>query len=70
MSTNGGAIKVGKATTRAAKPNSVAVECEGTVGADGETRSGWPLDWIVKLKLLVCNNFAGTTVLIGKDTVL
>ena len=70
LSTNGLAVKVGKAATQAAIPNSIALECEGTVGADGEARSGWPLDWVVKLKLLVCNNFAGTTVLIGEDTIL
>ena len=70
LSTNRLAVKVGKAATRAAIPESVAFECEGTVGADGEARGGWPLNGVVKLKLLVCNDFAGTTVLIGEDTVL
>ena len=70
LSTNGGAIQVGKAAAQAAKPDRIAMECEGTVGADGEARSGWPLDWVVKLKLLVCNHFTGTTILIGEDTVL
>lgn len=70
LSTNGGAVQVGKAATQAAIPDSIAMECQGTVGADGEARSGWPLDWVVKLELFVCNDFAGTTVLIGEDTIL
>ena len=69
LSTNGGAIQVGKAAAQAAKPDRIAMKCEGTVGADGEARSGWALDWVVKLELLVCNDFAGTTILIGEDTI-
>ena len=70
LSTDGFAIKVGKAATQATKPDSIAMKCQGTIGADGEARSCWPLDWVVKLKLFVCNDFAGTTILISEDTVL
>ena len=70
LSTNGFTVQVGKAATQAAIPESIAFKCEGTVGADGEARGGWTLNGVVKLKLLVCNDFASTTVLIGEYTVL
>lgn len=64
------AVKVGEVATGAAVPEGIAMQGQGTVGADGEARSDWPLDWVVELKLVVGDDFTGTLVLIGEDTVL
>ena len=63
-------IKVGEVATGAAVPDSSAMQSQGTVGADGEARGDWPLDWVVKLELVVGDDFTGTLVLVGEDTIL
>ena len=63
-------VKVGEVAAGAAVPEGTAMQGEGTVGADGEARSDWPLDWVVELKLVVGDDFTGTLVLIGEDTIL
>ena len=63
-------VKVGEVATGAAVPDGTAMQGQGTVGADREARGDWPLDWVVELKLVVGDDFTGTLVLIGEDTVL
>lgn len=67
---DGDVVKVGKVATEAAVPDGTAFQGEGSVGADGKARGDWPLHGAVKLKLVVRNDFTGTSILVGEDTVL
>lgn len=70
LSTDGDIIKIGEAATKATIKDSIAIQRQRPVGADGEARGGWPLDRVVELKLVVCNDLTGTAVLVSEDTIL
>ena len=66
---DGMVVDVGKSTAVATIEDGVAVQGEGTVGADGEARGGGPLHGVVILELAVGDDLSGATILIGEDTV-
>ena len=63
-------VKIGEVPARTAVEDGIAMQRQGSVGADGETRGGGPLHRVVELKLVVGDDFAGTIVLVREDTVL
>ena len=63
-------VDVGEITTGAAIEDGIAIYCQGSVGADGEARSGGTLDGVVELELVIGDDFTGTMILVGEDTIL
>ena len=63
-------VEVGEAAACTAVEDGIAIQCQRSIVVDAEAGGGWPLDWIVKLELVVGDDFAGTLVLVGEDTVL
>lgn len=70
LGTDGNIIEVRKAATQTTVEDGIAMQGQRSVGADGEARGGWPLHGVVKLKLVVGNDFARTFVLVGEDPIL
>jgi len=63
-------IEIGEAATQTPKPYSIAIQGQRSVGADGKAGGDWSLDGGVELELVVGNDFTGTVLLVGEDTVL
>ena len=63
-------VEVGKPAAGTAVEDGIAIQCQGSIVVDAEARGGWPLDWAVKLELMVGDHFASALVLVSEDTVL